>query len=138
MQLAGVLSFLCVSQFLESCGTLFAKHSSLELTAARRQNVLAALQREASLGFTTRRSGHGHGRTVQFVRREPGPSKMVADASGRQQVFLNEQHFRLARGLDWFSSPNDEQAEIDPTTASKFLLQKEHGKPLIAALCCCT
>jgi hypothetical protein len=138
MQLAGVLSFLCVSQFLESCGTVFAKNSSLDLTAPRRQNVLAALEREASLGGTARRSGHGHGRTVQFVRREPDPSNMVADISGQRRVFLNEQHFRLAHGLEWFGSASDGDSRIDPTTSSKFLLRKEYGRPLIAALCCCT
>lgn len=137
MQLAGVLSFLCVSEFLESCGTCLAKNSSLVLTAARRQNVLAALEREASLGGTTRRSGHGHGCTVQFVRSEPDPSNLVTDASARRQVFLNEQHFRLVRGLEWFTS-TDGGSQIDPATSSKFLLRKEQGGPLVASLCCCT
>lgn len=140
-QLAGVLSFVCVSQFLESCGTVLQKNSSLELTAARRQNLLAALQREASLGGTTRRSGHGHGRTVQFARRAPDRSREIADPQGgRSQVFLNEQHFRLARGLEWFSTTAHSglAAPIDPETKSKFLLQKEHGSPLIAALYCWT
>lgn len=142
VRLAGVLSFLCVSQFLESCGTVLQKNSSLELTAARRENILAALEQEASTASTSRRSGHGHGRTVQFVRHVPSPSKMVADASRRQQVFLNEQHFRLVRGLEWFNTRSDGQqqqqhAQIDPETRSKFLLQKEHGRPLLASLCCC-
>ena len=82
MQLAGVLSFLGVSQFLESCGTMLEKNASLELTSARRQNILTALEREASRGGTGRRSGHGHGRTVHFVRHAPDASKMIVDGTG--------------------------------------------------------
>ena len=152
MQLAGVLSFHCVSKFLESCGTVLERNSSLELTAARRENVLAALEREASRGGTDQRGGHGHGRAVRFIRHAPDATRSVAGGdAGPRQVFLNEQHYRLARGLEWFSfsgggvaddggsggGGRQQREQIGPEARSKFLLQREHGRPLLAALCCC-
>ena len=129
MDLAGVLSFLCVSDFLRSCGTrLLAEHADLQLTSSARRNLLTAMDTEAARrDASSRRLGHGHGCSVRVVRRQVGSDEAAPT--------LNAQHWRMKKGLE--STGGEGVGNPSAAEQRAFVLQKERGRSLLGALCCC-
>ena len=128
MDLAGVLSFLCVSDFLRSCGTNLADHADLQLTPSARRNLLTAMDTEAARrDASSRRLGHGHGCSVRVVRRQVGSDEAAPT--------LNAQHWRMKKGLE--STGGEGVGNPSAAEQRAFVLQKERGRSLLGALCCC-
>ena len=128
MDLAGVLSFLCVSDFLRSCGTRLADHADLQLTQSARRNLLTAMDTEAARrDASSRRLGHGHGCSVRVVRRQVGSDEAAPT--------LNAQHWRMKKGLE--STGGEGVGNPSAAEQRAFVLQKERGRSLLGALCCC-
>ena len=128
MDLAGVLSFLCVSDFLRSCGTPLADHADLQLTPSARRNLLTAMDTEAARrDASSRRLGHGHGCSVRVVRRQVGSDEAAPT--------LNAQHWRMKKGLE--STGGEGVGNPSAAEQRAFVLQKERGRSLLGALCCC-
>ena len=128
MDLAGVLSFLCVSDFLRSCGTNLAEHADLQLTPSARRNLLTAMDTEAARrDASSRRLGHGHGCSVRVVRRQVGSDEAAPT--------LNAQHWRMKKGLE--STGGEGVGNPSAAEQRAFVLQKERGRSLLGALCCC-
>ena len=128
MDLAGVLSFLCVSDFLRSCGTNLADHADLQLTPSARRNLLTAMDTEAARrDASSRRLGHGHGCSVRVVRRQVGSDEAAPT--------LNAQHWRMKKGLG--STGGEGVGNPSAAEQRAFVLQKERGRSLLGALCCC-
>ena len=128
MDLAGVLSFLCVSDFLRSCGTRLAEHAYLQLTPSARRNLLTAMDTEAARrDASSRRLGHGHGCSVRVVRRQVRSDEAVPT--------LNAQHWRMKKGLE--STGGEGVGNPSAAEQRAFVLQKERGRSLLGALCCC-
>ena len=129
MDLAGVLSFLCVSDFLQSCGTRLAlEHADLQLTQSARRNLLTAMDTEAARrDASSRRLGHGHGCSVRVVRRQVGSDEAAPT--------LNAQHWRMKKGLE--SAGGEGVGNPSAAEQRAFVLQKERGRSLLGALCCC-
>ena len=128
MDLAGVLSFLCVSDFLRSCGTRLADHAYLQLTPSARRNLLTAMDTEAARrDASSRRLGHGHGCSVRVVRRQVGSDEAAPT--------LNAQHWRMKKGLE--STGGEGVGNPSAAEQRAFVLQKERGRSLLGALCCC-
>ena len=128
MDLAGVLSFLCVSDFLGACGTRLADHADLQLTQSARRNLLTAMDTEAARrDASSRRLGHGHGCSVRVVRRQVGSDEAAPT--------LNAQHWRMKKGLE----STGVEGVGNPSAAEQraFVLQKARGRSLLGALCCC-
>ena len=130
MDLAGVLSFLCVSDFLRRCGTRLADHGDLQLTPSARRNLLTALDTGAARrDASSRRLGHGHGCSVRVVRRQVGSDEAAPT--------LNAQHWRMKKGV---ATGDEGVAGVGSPSAAEqraFVLQKERGRSLLGALCCC-
>ena len=128
MDLAGVLSFLCVSDFLRSCGTPLADHADLQLTPSARRNLLTAMDTEAARrDASSRRLGHGHGCSVRVVRRQVGSDEAAPT--------LNAQHWRMKKGLE--STGGEGVGNPSAAEQRAFVLQRERGRSLLGALCCC-
>lgn len=128
MDLAGVLSFLCVSDFLRSCGTRLAENAALQLTPSARRNLLTAMDTEAARrDASSRRLGHGHGCSVRVVRRQVGSDEAAPT--------LNAQHWRMKKGLE--STGGEGVGNPSAAEQRAFVLQKERGRSLLGALCCC-
>ena len=128
MDLAGVASFLCVSDFLRSCGTRLAEHADLQLTQSARRNLLTAMDTEAARrDASSRRLGHGHGCSVRVVRRQVGSDEAAPT--------LNAQHWRMKKGLE--SAGGEGVGNPSAAEQRAFVLQKERGRSLLGALCCC-
>ena len=128
MDLAGVLSFLCVSDFLRSCGTRLSDHADLQLTPSARRNLLTAMDTEAARrDASSRRLGHGHGCSVRVVRRQVGSDEAAPT--------LNAQHWRMKKGLE--STGGEGVGNPSAAEQRAFVLQKERGRSLLGALCCC-
>ena len=82
-----------------------------------------AARRDAS----SRRLGHGHGCSVRVVRRQVGSDEAAPT--------LNAQHWRMKKGLE--STGGEGVGNPSAAEQRAFVLQKERGRSLLGALCCC-
>ena len=118
--------FVALSVSLIQKVSLF--QADLQLTQSARRNLLTAMDTEAARrDASSRRLGHGHGCSVRVVRRQVGSDEAAPT--------LNAQHWRMKKGLE--STGGEGVGNPSAAEQRAFVLQKERGRSLLGALCCC-